>query len=245
MIYLYLPILMLKSLFGVGVVDAGPAPQPLDRPVPWLNWSTNSCDDDWFWPMLYSVSSTLPTECSGKNILLLNEPEAWNQSNTTPQQAADRLAELNGERVFCCGNLYHASGQQWWTQFVALADTSNLAGINIHIYVDARYGPDVGAMDWWKQEADSLGVPLVISEWGFWPTPGTGYESADMTPLYWQILSHTDADAMFWFAWWMPVPYRQDSPSFIWSDLRLVDDGGAWTTFGQQWDALRPEIMGQ
>lgn len=247
---IFIPIIFLQTLFGVGVVDGNETPPSTPREVVWLNWSSDGCQDEWFWPMIYSVQQELPANCQNRPMLLLNEPEVPEQSNATPQEAAAKLATLpTGMKVYCCGNLYD-TGQWWWNSFVSEmnGDLSTLEGINIHIYSRADHTPIVKQADleFWNNQSKIHNIPLVVSEWSYWPIPGTGYESASLKVLHEEITKHISPSAMFYFAYYMPSDWHHNKPNLVWSTLRMVDDSNQFTLFGDElWNNVFPRYMGQ
>jgi hypothetical protein len=265
--YLYFPLVgnseqVIASLqFGISVADGG----EYDGDEIWFNWHYNQCESASYWPMIYSGRRKLevPENCSGKPLLLLNEPEFRIQANVTPARAAEIIYALRDWQgpLYCCGNYYtqhqtsdyhlHPQGINYiWEVIRQYQKQYNeplpLTGIHLHVYNWSGSYPESQYLERdtlriWRRLADLHNWEIVVSEVGAIPRgrerEEAAAEVAAALPKVLDIVIEELAPThIFWFVreHTDDLNHHNNSLEFNWSPLSLYQ-GEELTPVGEAW----------
>lgn len=217
------------------------------------NWGAfvASCENANFWPMIWSHRNTAPDACNdGRMLLILNEPEAPEQANTTPEQAAALVREWTVRwqgPIACCGTGYIDGGVRWFFDFLAAYDrlygeVPEIDYLHIHVYAYSDNTLNVDALRGWKVLSEVYGWPILVTEAGTNPWLGMDNAAEHLPSILATIEEELQPVTLFWFSDYLQ-PNVNVGGWWPWWNLSLTNIDNSLTPVGEAWQRYTGETI--
>ena len=247
----YLPILGAEQeeFRWAGGVHAITFPSPADRAsapggiqkLNWYSWGRNNNDgyDDLYVPMVWKYDGeTASIQADGRPLFLLNEPDYATQANMTDEEVAAALLAYQDWEGEIFGLGYDFRNFDRFRSALEMAEDTQggpvrLDGIHLHCYFSPFAAPEGyrPALRNWRQFADRHSIPVIVSEWGWFPYTWVPpqWMADNLATVARIIQEELDPLKMFYFSWRMPDD-TQNTPGVDWRLTNAADGiiGQAW-----------------